>query len=191
MRVVRSWHRLPREAVTAPSLAVFKARLDGALSTLGWWKGSLPTAGGWNKMVHKVPSNPNHPMVPWVHVRGETEARGGGSVESDRHVPCSCKQGHHVPCSCKQHSGNRFRRDAAGLPPARGKWPGTVPLFSAASALLSSPSPLAGRAPVASQNYRGECGSVLLPAQAFLLHPSQTHPDFWAKDALGGGETLQ
>jgi len=34
MRVVRHWHRLPREAVAAPSLAVSKARLDGALSRL-------------------------------------------------------------------------------------------------------------------------------------------------------------
>ncbi|KFQ91958.1 hypothetical protein Y956_15979, partial [Nipponia nippon] len=33
-RVVRHWNRLPREAVDAPSLAVFKARLDGALSNL-------------------------------------------------------------------------------------------------------------------------------------------------------------
>jgi len=32
MRVVMHWHKLPREAVDAPSLAVFKARLDGALS---------------------------------------------------------------------------------------------------------------------------------------------------------------
>jgi len=32
MRVVRHWHRLPREAVDAPSLEVFQARLDGALS---------------------------------------------------------------------------------------------------------------------------------------------------------------
>jgi len=31
--------------VAAPSLAVSKARLDGACSTLGWWKGSLPKAG--------------------------------------------------------------------------------------------------------------------------------------------------
>jgi len=46
VRVVRPRPRLPREAVAAPSLAVFKARLDGALSTLVWWKGSLPTAGG-------------------------------------------------------------------------------------------------------------------------------------------------
>jgi len=34
MRAVRHWHRLPREAVAAPSLAVFKTRLDGALSNL-------------------------------------------------------------------------------------------------------------------------------------------------------------
>jgi len=34
MRVVRHWNRLPREAVAAPSLKVFKARLDGALSNL-------------------------------------------------------------------------------------------------------------------------------------------------------------
>ncbi|KFO81362.1 hypothetical protein N303_01565, partial [Cuculus canorus] len=34
MRVVRHWHRLPREAVDAPSLEMFKARLDGALGSL-------------------------------------------------------------------------------------------------------------------------------------------------------------
>ncbi|KFR01048.1 hypothetical protein Y956_01783, partial [Nipponia nippon] len=34
VRVVKHWHRLPREVVDAPSLAVFKARLDGALSNL-------------------------------------------------------------------------------------------------------------------------------------------------------------
>ncbi|KFR00765.1 hypothetical protein N306_00342, partial [Opisthocomus hoazin] len=34
MRVVKHWHRLPRVAVAAPSLEVFKARLDGALSNL-------------------------------------------------------------------------------------------------------------------------------------------------------------
>ena len=34
MRVVRQWNRLPREIVAAPSLGVFKARLEGALSNL-------------------------------------------------------------------------------------------------------------------------------------------------------------
>ena len=35
VRVVRHWHRLPREAVAAPSLQGFKARLDGPLGNLG------------------------------------------------------------------------------------------------------------------------------------------------------------
>ncbi|KFW78867.1 hypothetical protein N305_03986, partial [Manacus vitellinus] len=34
VRVVRQWNRLPREAVDAPSLKVFKARLGGALRNL-------------------------------------------------------------------------------------------------------------------------------------------------------------
>jgi len=46
VRVVRPWHSLPRKAVAAPSLAVFKARLDGALSNLVWWKVSLLMAAG-------------------------------------------------------------------------------------------------------------------------------------------------
>jgi len=49
--------------VAAPSLAVFKARLDGALSNLVWWKMSLLMAGGWNQMILKVPSNPYHSMI--------------------------------------------------------------------------------------------------------------------------------
>jgi len=52
VRVVRPRPRLPREAVAAPSLAVLKARLDGALSNLGW-----------NQMLFKVPSNPNHSII--------------------------------------------------------------------------------------------------------------------------------
>jgi len=46
MTVVRHWNRLPREAVDASSLEVFKAKLDGALSNLVWWKMSLLMAGG-------------------------------------------------------------------------------------------------------------------------------------------------
>jgi len=34
MRVVKHWHRLPRDMVDAPSLETFKARLDVALDNL-------------------------------------------------------------------------------------------------------------------------------------------------------------
>jgi len=34
MRMVKHWHRLPRDMVDAPSLETFKARLDGAQSNL-------------------------------------------------------------------------------------------------------------------------------------------------------------
>jgi len=46
LRVARHWKRSSRKAVDAPSLAVFKARLDGALSNLVYWKMSLPMADG-------------------------------------------------------------------------------------------------------------------------------------------------
>ncbi|KFV97938.1 hypothetical protein N327_11984, partial [Fulmarus glacialis] len=34
LRVLKPWHRLPREVVDAPSLGTVKVRLDGALSNL-------------------------------------------------------------------------------------------------------------------------------------------------------------
>ena len=46
MRVVKHWHRLPREVVDAPSLETFQVRLDGALSNLIELKMSLLMAGG-------------------------------------------------------------------------------------------------------------------------------------------------
>ena len=40
------WNRLPKEAVDAPSLEAFRARLDVALGSLVWWLAVLPVAGG-------------------------------------------------------------------------------------------------------------------------------------------------
>ena len=60
--------QLPREAVDAPSIPeVFKARLDGALGSLGcseiWRLVALPVARGWSFVILEVPSNPNHSVV--------------------------------------------------------------------------------------------------------------------------------
>ena len=44
-RVVTHWNRLPKEAVDAPSLEAFKARLDVALGSLVWWLVTLHIAG--------------------------------------------------------------------------------------------------------------------------------------------------
>jgi len=45
MKVVKYWNKIPREVVDAPSLEMFKVRLDGALSNLIWWLISLLIAG--------------------------------------------------------------------------------------------------------------------------------------------------
>ena len=45
-RVVTHWNRLPKEALDAPSLEAFKARLDVALGSLVCWLATLHIAGG-------------------------------------------------------------------------------------------------------------------------------------------------
>ena len=45
-RVVTHLNRLPKEAVDAPSLGAFKARLDVALGSLVWWLVTRHIAGG-------------------------------------------------------------------------------------------------------------------------------------------------
>jgi len=56
MRVVRHRNRLPRKVVDAPSLEIFKIRLEGAVSNLIVLKMSLLIA-------LKVPFNPNYAMI--------------------------------------------------------------------------------------------------------------------------------
>ena len=70
MRVVEPWPRLPREVVNAPSLEMFKARLDGALSTLIPLKMSLLTAGGLGSMASKGPFPPKAFRDPKSESRG-------------------------------------------------------------------------------------------------------------------------
>jgi len=53
-------NRLPKEAVDAPSLQAFKARLDVALGSLGCWLATLHIAEGWNGMSTVVFFNPGH-----------------------------------------------------------------------------------------------------------------------------------
>jgi len=82
MRVVKHWHRLPRAAVAAPSLAVFKARLDGPLSNLVWWKMSLLMVGGLEPDDLSGPSKPKplydsmilcfyDSMIPCLSIQGQ------------------------------------------------------------------------------------------------------------------------
>jgi len=66
---VSSWYLVEKRqgangVVDAPSLQAFKARLDVALGSLGWWLATLHIAGGWNWMSTVVLFNPGHSMVP-------------------------------------------------------------------------------------------------------------------------------
>ena len=63
-------NRLPKEAVDAPSLEVFKARLDGALGSLVWYEMGrlvvLHVAGGWSFMILEVLSKPGHSVIMYI-----------------------------------------------------------------------------------------------------------------------------
>jgi len=65
---MRCWNRQPREVVDAPSLEVFKVRLDGALSNLVYWEVSLPIAEGWNQIILKVPSKSSHSVIYYIYI---------------------------------------------------------------------------------------------------------------------------
>jgi len=57
-RGVTDWNRLPKEAVDAPSLEAFKARLDVALGSLVCWLVTLHIAGGLKLHDHCGPFQP-------------------------------------------------------------------------------------------------------------------------------------
>jgi len=57
-RVVTHWNRLPKEAVDAPSLEAFKARLDVALGSLVWWLVTLRITRGLKFNDHCGPFQP-------------------------------------------------------------------------------------------------------------------------------------
>ena len=54
---------MPKEAVDAPSLQAFKARLDVALGSLVCWLATLHIAGGWNWMSTVILFNPGHSII--------------------------------------------------------------------------------------------------------------------------------
>jgi len=57
------WNRLPKEAVDAPSLEAFKARLDVAPGSLVWWLATLHIAEGLKQVIFEVLFNPSHSMI--------------------------------------------------------------------------------------------------------------------------------
>jgi len=57
-RVVTHWNRVLKEAVDAPFLEAFKARLDVALGSLFWWLVTLQIAGGLKLDDHCGPFQP-------------------------------------------------------------------------------------------------------------------------------------
>ena len=62
-RVGRCWNSCPERLwMPRPSVEVLKARLDGALGSLGWYEMgrlvALCVVGGWSSTILEVPSNP-------------------------------------------------------------------------------------------------------------------------------------
>ena len=76
--MVRHWNMLSREVVDAPSLEVFKGRLNGALGNLVELEVSLLMAGvgmGW--ALRSLPNQTILGLCLWVHLYKATEDKKG------------------------------------------------------------------------------------------------------------------
>ena len=103
-RVVTHWNRLPKEAVDAPSLEAFKARLDVALGSLVCWLATLHVAGGlkpdehcgpfqprpfYDSMIHEVSNDihkgksNNSKRIPWFLRKNRTSGTLGNILVND------------------------------------------------------------------------------------------------------------
>jgi len=81
--MVTHWNRLPKEAVDAPSLEAFKARLDVALGSLVWWLATLHIAGGLKLDDHCGPFQPR-PFYDSMKPRARKVALTAGSQRALR-----------------------------------------------------------------------------------------------------------
>ena len=85
---------------------VFQARLDGALSNLGWWKMFLLMAGGLEPDIFKVPSNPNHSMIlipEYFHTHILPKCPLQNTYPQYQHAPNSCQTSNR-PMECLEVS---------------------------------------------------------------------------------------
>ena len=78
-RVVTHWNSLPKEAVDAPSLEAFKARLDVALGSLVQGLVAMPMAGGLKLHDHCGPFQPR-PFYDSMIVYYSCSGQGFGEV---------------------------------------------------------------------------------------------------------------
>ena len=74
-REVAHWNRLCKEAVNAPSLKAFQARLDVALGSLVWWLVTLHIAGDLKLHDHCGPFQPRSFYDSAMYVFTEKEGR--------------------------------------------------------------------------------------------------------------------
>ena len=67
IRMVRHWHRLPRDVVDDLLLETFKVSLDGALSTCSRCRCRCSLQEGWSRWHLRVFFNSSDPMILWIY----------------------------------------------------------------------------------------------------------------------------